>query len=141
MVRECVKRAVLNETRLDYDEDNFSGRHYKNPQGEYIDDEGYFDDPNTNPKSEEGYDEVYPDTKEGDNEYSWDRFDSKAVAPGLDDYYKVGKGAIPREVDNALNMRNHRKNWSDKDIARGGRIRDRWVKGKIATENLEDYDF
>lgn len=45
IIKESVKR-ILNETRLDYDVDNFSGKWNKPDYDSYIDPEGYLDNPN-----------------------------------------------------------------------------------------------
>ena len=136
VVRESVNR-ILNETPLDYDEDNFSGRYTKNPNyDDYVDDEGYLDDPNHAPNSWED-DEWIDGDKDMENDYSWERFDNKPIAKGLDDYYSVGKGAVSREIDNAIKARNRKTNFSDNEIERGKRQMKRWVNGK---KNLEDFD-
>lgn len=137
MITESVRR-VLNETRLDYDVDNFSGKWTKNPSmDDYVDDEGYLDDPNHAPNSWDDEDWIDGD-KDMENDYSWEHFDNKSVAPGLDDYYTVGKGAIPRETDDAIRFRNKEKDWTPRQLKRGERIKNNWIKGKYDLDDVDD---
>lgn len=138
MISECVKR-VLNETPLDYDVDNFSGRWTKNvSMDDYVDDEGYLDDPNNAPNSWDDEDWIDGD-KDMENEYSWERFDNKVVAPGLDSYYTVGKRAIPRETDDAITYRNKEKYWTPRQLKQGERIKNNWIKGNFDLDDVSDY--
>ena len=154
-LKQVIKEAatkILSETPLNYDIDNFSGRWYRPSSNgfdllsgeEYIDDEGYLDNPY---KKDEIADAIADDEwewgqdmdlKGAENDYSWDRFDHKPIAQGLDDYYKVGKGAVPRETDNALYMRNKANNWSDRELRQGSRMMDKWVNGQRSPEQIGD---
>ena len=137
---------VLSETALNYDVDNFSGRWYKDDDdwGDYIDDEGYLDDPYEKDSIEY---ELWDDAWNGDgskspkdleNEYSWDRFDHKPISQGLDDYYQVGKGAIPREVDDAIRIRNANNDWSDRELRNRDRMMGKWVDGTRDADEIGD---
>ena len=137
MVAESVKRG-LNETPLTYDIDNFSGKWTKNPSyDDYVDPEGYLDDPYHNPNSWEDEDWIDGD-KNMENDYSWDHFDNKSVAPGLDSYYTVGKGAIPREIDNAIANRNREKDWTPSQLRNAKNNKDKWIQGKRSLDDIED---
>ena len=157
-LKQVVKEAtmkILSETPLNYDVDNFSGRWTK-PKNwnipnydlisgeEYIDDEGYLDDPYKNDEIEDALkDDEWEwgkdmDLKGAENDYSWDRFDGKPIAQGLDPYYKVGKGAVGREVDDAIDMRNRQNDWSDKELRNGARMMDKWVSGKRNADDIGD---
>ena len=157
-LKQVVKEAaikILSETPLNYDIDNFSGRWTK-PKNwnipnsdltsgdEYIDDEGYLDDPYKSNEIEDALkDDEWEwgkdmDLKGAENWYSWDRFDGKPIAQGLDPYYKVGKGAVGREVDDAISRRNRENNWSDRELRHGGRVMDKYVHGKYDGEDVGD---
>lgn len=150
LVKEAATK-VLSETPLNYDIDNFSGRWTKPSNGydltsgeEYIDDEGYLDDPYKHDEIENALaDDEWEwgkdmDMKGAENEYSWDRFEHKPIAPGLDPYYSVGKRVVPREVDNAIAMRNKQGDWRDNELRHGRRMMDKWVNGQRDNEDLED---
>ena len=153
-LKQVVKEAamkILSETPLNYDVDNFSGRWNKPSNGydltsgeEYIDDEGYLDDPYKHDEIENALaDDEWEwgkdmDMKGAENEYSWDRFEHKPIAPGLDPYYSVGKRVVPREVDNAIAMRNKQGDWRDNELRHGRRMMDKWVNGQRDNEDLED---
>ena len=153
-LKQVVKEAamkILSETPLNYDVDNFSGRWTKPSNGydltsgeEYIDDEGYLDDPYKHDEIENALaDDEWEwgkdmDMKGAENEYSWDRFEHKPIAQGLDPYYSVGKRAVPREVDNAIDMRNRKNDWRDNELRHGRRMMDKWVNGQRDNEDLED---
>lgn len=156
VLRESIEK-VLHETRLDYDVDNFSGRWYRKNNGsdmlsgeEYVDDEGYLDDPNDKNKIEDAItDDEWEwgndmSRKEVENYYSWDRFDHKPIAQGLDPYYQVGKQRIPREVDDAIYFRKNGTwkkpgtDWSEKELMNGARMMDKWVNGKRNLDAIED---
>lgn len=157
-LKQVVKEAaiqVLKETPLDYDIDNLSGRWTK-PKNwnipnrdltsgeEYIDDEGYLDDPYKKNEIEDALkDDEWEwgkdmDLKGAENYYSWDRFDGKPIAQGIDPYYKVGKGAVGREVDDAISRRNKENDWSDRELMNGDRMMDKWVSGKRDADDIED---
>ena len=157
-LKQVVKEAaiqVLKETPLDYDIDNFSGRWTK-PNNwnvpntdltsgeEYFNDEGYLDDPYKKNEIEDALkDDEWEwgndmDLKGAENWYSWDRFDGKPIAQGLDPYYKVGKGAVGREVDDAISRRNRENDWSDRELRHGGRVMDKYVHGKYDGEDVGD---
>lgn len=157
-LKQVVKEAamkILSETTLDYDIDNFSGRWTK-PKNwnipnrdltsgeEYIDDEGYLDNPYKSNEIEDALkDDEWEwgkdmDLKGAENYYSWDRFDGKPIAQGLDPYYKVGKGAVGREVDDAISRRNRENDWSDRELRHGGRVMDKYVHGKYDGEDVGD---
>lgn len=157
-LKQVVKEAaikILSETPLNYDIDNFSGRWTK-PKNwnipnrdltsgdEYIDDEGYLDDPYKSNEIEDALkDDEWEwgkdmDLKGAENYYSWDRFDGKPIAQGLDPYYKVGKGAVGREVDDAISRRNRENDWSDRELRHGGRVMDKYIHGKYDGEDVGD---
>lgn len=157
-LKQIVKEAaikILSETPLNYDVDNFSGRwtkpknwnipNYELISGEeYIDDEGYLDDPYKSNEIEDALkDDEWEwgkdmDLKGAENDYSWDRFDGKPIAQGLDSYYKVGKGAVGREVDDAISRRNRENDWSDRELRNGYRMMDKWVNGKRDADDIGD---
>ena len=154
-LKQVVKEAaikILSETPLNYDIDNFSGRWNKYPGNgydltsgdEYIDDEGYLDDPYKKNEIEDALkDDEWEwgkdmDLKGAENDYSWDRFEHKPIAQGLDPYYKVGKRAVGRETDDAINMRNRQNDWSDRELRHGGRVMDKYVHGKYDGEDVGD---
>lgn len=154
-LKQVVKEAaikILSETPLNYDIDNFSGRWNKYPGNgydltsgdEYIDDEGYLDDPYKKNEIEDALkDDEWEwgkdmDLKGAENDYSWDRFEHKPIAQGLDPYYKVGKRAVGRETDDAINMRNRQNDWSDRELRHGGRVMDKYVNGKYDGEDVGD---
>lgn len=157
-LKQVVKEAamkILSETPLNYDVDNFSGRWTK-PKNwniptrdlisgeEFIDDEGYLDDPYKSNEIEDALkDDEWEwgkdmDLKGAENEYSWNRFDGKPIAQGLDPYYKVGKGAVGREVDDAISRRNRENDWSDRELRHGDRVMDKYVHGKYDGEDVGD---
>jgi len=157
-LKQVVKEAaikILSETPLNYDIDNFSGRWTK-PNNwnvpntdltsgeEYFDDEGYLDDPYKKNEIEDALkDDEWEwgkdmDLKGAENYYSWDRFDGKPIAQGLDPYYKVGKGAVGREVDDAISRSNRENDWSDRELMNGYRMMDKWVNGKRDTDDIGD---
>ena len=152
-LKQVVKEAamkILSETPLNYDIDNFSGKWNKDKGAdlisgeEYIDDDGYLDDPN---KHNEIADAIADDEwewggnmdlKGAENDYSWDRFDHKPIAQGLDSYYTVGKGAVPREIDKAISMRNRKNNWSDGELRQRNRMMDKYVSGQRDADDIGD---
>lgn len=146
-LKQVVKEAatkILSETPLNYDIDNFSGRWTKS---EPSDEEwaladsaangDYLDDPLHEPNSWDD-DEWIDGDKDMENDYSWDRFENKPMAPGLDNSYLAGKRSIPRDIDSAIAQRNRKNNWSDGELRHGRRMMDKWVKGQCDNEDLED---
>ena len=143
LVREAATK-ILSETPLNYDIDNFSGRWTKS---EPSDDElaladsaangDYLDDPFHEPNSWDD-DEWIDGDKDMENDYSWDRFNHKPIAQGIEPYYKVGKGAVPREVDDALTMKNKQGNWSDRELRNRDRMMGKWLKGERTPEEIGD---
>lgn len=146
-LKQVVKEAatkILSETPLNYDIDNFSGRWTKS---EPSDEEwaladsaangDYLDDPFHEPNSWDD-DEWIDGDKDMENDYSWDRFENKPMAPGLDNSYLAGKRSIPRDIDSAIAQRNRKNNWSDGELRHGRRMMDKWVKGQRDNEDLED---
>ena len=131
----------INETPLNYDVDNFSGRWTKS---EPSDEEwaladsrangDYLDDPFHAPNSWDD-DEWVDGDKDMENDYSW----------GL--YHRmnnVGKSPIDRQhdvMDAAQNRRDHAAYWTDKDNERGRKLMDKWINGKRDTDELGDVDF
>ena len=137
VIAESVKR-ILNETLLNYDEDNFSGRWAKNPpMDDYVDDGGYLDDPNHIPNGWDDEEWIDGD-KDMENEYSWEHFDNKPIAHGLDDYYTVGKDAIPREINKAIIDRNMKKDWKRGQLRNGRINKNKWIKGEMGLDTMED---
>lgn len=143
-LKQVVKEAaikILNETPLNYDVDNFSGRWTKS---EPSDEEwaladsrangDYLDDPFHAPNSWDD-DEWVDGDKDMENDYSW----------GL--YHRmnnVGKSPIDRQhdiMDAAQNRRDHAAYWTDKDNERGRKLMDKWINGKRDTDELGDVDF
>jgi hypothetical protein len=146
-LKQVVKEAamkILSETPLNYDIDNFSGRWTKS---EPSDEEwaladsaangDYLDDPFHEPNSWDD-DEWIDGDKDMENDYSWDRFENKPMAPGLDNSYLAGKRSIPRDIDSAIAQRNRKNNWSDGELRHGRRMMDKWVNGQRDNEDLED---
>lgn len=141
IVNDSVKR-VLNETRLDYDVDNFSGRWTKLPD-DYIDTEGCLDDPNNGCDPFGDYrDEIIADyngdEKTAENDYSWNLFDKKPIANGEGIGYSVNKGGVDMDIDRAINRRNKEKYWNDRQLRMANRMKDKWVGGTRDLEDLED---
>lgn len=176
LVHRAVK-GVLRETRLDYDEDNFSGNYSRGPRYDvcfdgyciyhdvpeeavdhladeverqfgsvdvqcisgdeydgYVDPEGYLDDPNAK-------DDIECDVLDDDyteNDYSWDLFDRKGIAPGMYGDYNVGRDALDREIDDILSRHARDGQWSAGELRNGRRNMDRWVQGKRSPEDIGD---
>lgn len=141
LVRESVKRALM-ETELTYDVDNFSGKHYKTEpnMGDYVDSEGYLDDPNDNPSSGNGWDDLVSDLggdeKAAEEEYSWMLHDNQPVAPGVGGFYNVGQRGVEKDVDDAIMMNNRRLYGTNNRI--GDLARKRWVNGRTPGD-MEDW--
>ena len=117
IISESV-RKILNETYLNDDEDDFNGR-WNGSKDDYIN----LDDPDNVPDFSD---------KNMENEYSWNLFDRKPVAPGLDNHYMVGKSEIPREIDYAISDRNAEKGeWRRRQLNRAKRRKNNWLNSKI----------
>jgi hypothetical protein len=136
IIQESVNR-ILNETPLDYDIDNLSGRYSKNAPDEEFNPDDYIDDPYHTPNSFDD-DDWIDDDEEMEKDYSWEAFDRQAVAPGVGGYYKATKRGIPSEVDRAFQKRKSEKDWSDNELRRGKRMMNKWVKGERTTDDIED---
>lgn len=117
IVAETIKRVLREEINVEDD-------YYEHP-------EAYLENPASDNDYWGGYD------KEEDNEYSWNLFNDKPIAPGVG-AYNVGKRAIPQDIDKALDGRK-RQDWSERDVNRGRRVMSKWVNGKYDSEDLEDF--
>lgn len=185
LVHRAVK-GVLRETRLDYDEDNFSGTQSRGARYDicsdgycvyhdvpeevvdrladeverqygsvdvqcisgdeydgYVDPEGYLDDPNDKDRLEydmyeDDYYDSFPSLQDAENDYSWNLFDRKGIAPGMFGDYNVSRGALDREVDNILSRHARDGQWSAGELRNGRRNMDRWVQGKRSPEDIGD---
>ena len=130
------------ETELTYDVDNFSGKHYKTEPNidDYVDPEGYLDDPNDNPSSGNGWDDLVSDLggdeKAAEEEYSWMLHDNQPVAPGVGGFYNVGQRGVEKDVDDAIMMNNRRLYGTNNRI--GDLARKRWVNGRTPGD-MEDW--
>lgn len=134
-------RQIIKETELYYDTDNFSGRWNKNIPDDYIDPEGSLDDPNQNPKSIEGWGEVYNsgDNKQDEIDYSWDQFNDKGIAPSV--YGKIAttsKNNIDKDKDVAMDIRNDKKNWTDRQIKSADKMKNKWLNGQRSLDDIDD---
>ena len=127
----------INETPLDYDIDNFSGRWNKNEPEMEFDPDDYLDNPYDAPNSFDD-DEWIDGDKNMENDYSWNAFDRQAVAPGVESHYNVMKSGVPSDVDKAISMRNRGTDWSDRELRHGGRVMDKYVHGKYDGEDVGD---
>lgn len=134
-------RETLKETELYYDVDNFSGRWTKNPPEDYIDPEGSLDDPNGGDPFGDERSEIVADyggdEKAAETDYSW-RMNDTGNYPGLNDYYRVGKGAVDREVDDALTRHNAEKEWTPRQLRSADRIKGRWINRGVKPEDIDD---
>ena len=143
IITESV-HGILSETELNYDIDNFSGRWNKSEPdyNEYVDQEGYLDNPMDKDEIEmnllDDNDDYFTNAKDIENDYSWNEFDNKSIAQGLDDYYKVSKKAVPGEVNYAIKKRNKDKDWSDRELNTGRRMMKKWVNGERDAEQVGD---
>ena len=151
-LKQLVKEAaikILSETPLNYDVDNFSGRWTKTePSDEEMALADVQDDYLDNPFKKSEIEQDLADDewewgkdmtqKDVENDYSWDRFDKKPIAQGLDNYYKVGKGRIPDEVDDAIAMRNKNNSWSDRELNNRHRMMGKWLDGERTPEQIGD---
>ena len=133
IIKESVKK-ILKETRLDYDEDNFSGKYSLTNADDYIDLDGSLDDPYNEPNSFDDEDWIDGD-KDMENDYSWDLFNKKSIAPGVGSYYSVNKMGVEKDIDDAHMMRNRQKNWTEKELQRAEKQKQRYLSG----ENIDDF--
>jgi len=146
LIRESVKRALM-ETELTYDVDNFSGRWNKTEPNmdDFIDPEGYLDDPNNNPHHDEEWDEYVDDfggdAKAAEEDYSWNLHDTQPVAPGVGGRYNVfSKHGIARDIDDAIAINNRRLYGDEKAKDRiASRARAKWINDKNSPEDIEDW--
>ena len=146
IIKETATK-MLTETPLNYDIDNFSGRWSKNMPDDYIDgeSEGYFDDPNR--KGDIEYDLDDYASEEGDtrpmkdieNDYSWGLYDVQPIAQSPESEYAMSpKAGVPFDVDKAISMRNRGNYWTDRELRHGGRVMDKYVRGKYDGEDVGD---
>lgn len=146
IIKETATK-ILTETPLNYDIDNFSGRWSKNMLDDYIDgeSEGYFDDPNR--KGDIEYDLDDYASEEGDtrpmkdieNDYSWGLYDVQPIAQSPESEYAMSpKAGVPFDVDKAISMRNRGNYWTDRELRHGGRVMDKYVRGKYDGEDVGD---
>ena len=133
IIKESVKK-ILKETRLDYDEDNFSGKYSLTNDDDYIDLDGSLDDPYNEPNSFDDEDWIDGD-KDMENNYSWELFNQKSIAPGVGGYYNVNKLGVKKDIDDAHMMRNRQKNWTEKELQRAEKQKQRYLSGK----NIDDF--
>ena len=146
LIRESVKKALM-ETELTYDVDNFSGRWNKTEPNmdNFVDPEGYLDDPNHNPHHDEEWDEYVDDfggdAKAAEEDYSWNLHDTQPVAPGVGGRYNVfSKHGIARDIDDAIAINNRRLYGDEKAKDRiAKRARTKWINGKNSPEDIEDW--
>ena len=143
-LKQLVKEAamkVLNETPLNYDIDNFSGRWNKS---EPSDEEwaladsrangDYLDDPFHAPNSWDD-DEWVDGDKDMEKDYSWSLYQP---------INNIGKSPVDRQHDimnAAQDRRDHAAYWTDGDVERGRKLMDKWVDGKRDADELGDVDF
>lgn len=143
-LKQVIKEAamkVLNETPLNYDIDNFSGRWNKS---EPSDEEwaladsrangDYLDDPFHAPNSWDD-DEWVDGDKDMEKDYSWSLYQP---------INNVGKSPVDRQHDimnAAQDRRDHATYWTDGDVERGRKLMDKWVDGKRDADELGDVDF
>ena len=105
----------------------------------YVDPEGYLDDPNDKNRIEfdiweNGAD--FPSLQDAENEYSWNLFDRKGIAPGVFGGYNVGGAGLDKEIDNILATHARGGQWSDLELRHGRRNMDRWVQGRRSPEDI-----
>jgi hypothetical protein len=138
IIKESVKE-ILKETRLDYDEDNFSGKYSLTNDDDYIDLDGSLDDPYNEPNSFDDEDWIDGD-KDMENDYSWNLFNQKPIAPGVGGYYKVNKLGVKKDIDDAHMMRNRQKNWTEKELQRAEKQKQRYLSGKNIDDFTQEYN-
>lgn len=141
VIRESVKR-VINETELNYDVDNFSGRYYKNPPEE-IDPTDYLDDPNNPPGSGEDWadwddfveDEFGGDQKAAENAYSWGLHDNSGFLPDGN----KGRMAYGYDADSMIDRNNDSIDDDERvKTAMGQHEKKKWLNG---AKDDEMFDF
>lgn len=102
---------------------------------EYYNSNGNLDDPISH------YSNNVPDLggdKTRENNYSWNKFNNKAIAPGAGDFmYNIKKSEIPHDVNNALNNRNKENFYTDHDTSKRDEFMNNWVhrNGELPMEN------
>ena len=136
IIKESVKK-ILKETRLDYDVDNFSGKYTKTKTDDYINPDEYLDDPYNKPNSFDDEDWIDGD-KNMENDYSWNLFNRKSIAPSVGGCYNVNKVGVQKDIDDAHIIRNRKKNWSKKELNNGNRMMSKWVKGNRDLDDIDD---
>lgn len=136
IIKESVNK-ILKETRLDYDEDNFSGKYTKTKTDDYINQDDYLDDPYDKPNSFDDEDWIDGD-KNMENDYSWNLFNHKSIAPGVGGYYNVNKFGVQKDIDDAHIARNRKNNWTKKELNNGNRMMSKWVNGNRDLDDIDD---
>ena len=137
-------RNVLSEARLDYDEDNFSGRNDKNDNYyDFVDSEGYLDDPERKSDIEHAMDDddyyqLYGNPTDAENDYSWNLFNHKAKYPGAYGYYDVADDALPMEKNMIMTDHELGKNWTGRELRNRDRMMSKWVNGEREAEQIGD---
>lgn len=131
---------ILNETRLDYDMDNFSGKLTKNPPENYIDPEGSLDSPNAGDPFGDYRDEIVNDyngdEKAAENDYSWSL--NQGDYPSIDPSYRTNRNGVNRDIDNIHTLHNSGKGWSSKQLRSADRMKDKWIKGERGFDDIDD---
>ena len=118
IIKECIKQHI-NES-----EEWTSIKEWGFPEGMDDGDNVTYD-----------WTDFYPNTKEGEKEYSWDEYDyNNNITPLRKDFQH-------RQMDSMAKGRDINKYWTDKEVDRGQRIMNRWVNGRRDTESLEDAYF
>lgn len=139
VINETIKKFIF-ETTLNYDEDNFSGKYDGRKFDDYIDQEGYIDDP-YNPPNNWDDNEWIDGDKDMENDYSWNLFNNnRPVSPGVGGYNAFKKG-IKNDIDKALQGRHDELYWTDYDnnaseIKRGRSNMNGWVKNGDADNTV-----
>lgn len=132
----------MNETELNYDIDNFSGRYYKNPPEE-IDPTDYLDDPNNPPGSGEDWadwddfveDEFGGDQKAAENAYSWGLHDNSGFLPDGN----KGRMAYGYDADSMIDRNNDSIDDDERvKTAMGQHEKKKWLNG---AKDDEMFDF
>ncbi len=79
--------------------------------------------------------DFYPDTKEGEKEYSWDVYNyENNITPLRKDFQH-------KEMNLKAKNRDINQYWTDKEMERGKKLMNKWVDGRRDTEDLEDAYF
>ena len=73
-----------------------------------------------------------------ENDYSWNLFNHKSIAPGVGGYYNVNKFGVQKDIDDAHIIRNRKNNWTKKELNNGNRIMSKWVKGNRDLDDIDD---